>query len=428
MSTRRFTTAAAHTARLSVVALAATVLLAGCGGGGKAPAPADQAPRAAAGGARISVQGTTVSEGTLTVKNVTAGTVKAVTESNVAARTAGTVSRLYRQCGDWVKAADRVIQLDDTQLKLDLRTARSNLESARIDLSTAEDTTTQANPKLELQVASAEATVSAAQKKYDGQKALFDLGGATATDVDTALSGLQTAQANLEAAKTQLDQNRKAPTSNLAQYRIAVEKAENAVEQAKINLQYATITAPFAGQISGIDVEPGEYVQASSTVFSLVSAEREIHFNVPPAHAQRLPVGAKLSFTSEGKSSTVVVKQEPSAPANGSIPMVATAPRDAPSLGSVGMLSYSIALATGILVPVSSLYTQEDKSYVYAVDNGKASLRRITIIAESGIAAAVSGIGPGTVVVENPPPGLLNGVEIEVVMKNDQEAGEARSE
>ncbi|HEY9593364.1 MAG TPA: HlyD family efflux transporter periplasmic adaptor subunit [Spirochaetia bacterium] len=423
MGTRGTTTAVARAARISAAVLAATVLLAGCGGGGKTAAPENTADSA-----RISVQGTTVSAGTLMVRNVTAGTVSAVTESSVAARTAGTVSRLYRKSGDWVKTGAPVIQLDDTQLKLDLKTAQSNLESAKIDLSTAEDTTTQANPKLELQVSSAQAAVAAAQKKYDGQKVLLDLGGATATDVDTALSDLQTAQANLQAAKTSLDQNKKAPTTDLAKYRLAVEKAENTLEQSKLNLQYATIKAPFAGQISSISVQLGEYVQASSTAFSLVSAEREIEFNIPPTHASRLPIGTKLTFTFGGKSSTVSVKQEPSAAQSGTVPMVATAPQNAPSLGSVGTLTYSVPLAIGTLVPVSALYTQEDKSYVYVVDGGKASLKQVTILAESGITAAVNGVDSGAVVVENPPPGLLSGSAVEVVTNDESQAGEALSE
>ena len=71
-----------------------------------------------------------------------------------------------------------VIQLDDSQLQLSVKMARSALDNAKITLSTTEDTTNQANPKLALQVRSAEAALAAAQKNYDSAKALLKVGGA----------------------------------------------------------------------------------------------------------------------------------------------------------------------------------------------------------------------------------------------------------
>jgi multidrug efflux pump subunit AcrA (membrane-fusion protein) len=326
------------------------------------------------------------------------------------------VWKICHKAGEWVKAGEKVIQLDDTQLQLSVKTAQSSLAAARIDLSTGEDTTTQANPKLAMQVRSAQAALAAAQKNYDAQKALVELGGATGTQVDTAQSDLQTAQANLEAAKTALDQNVKAPAQNLAQLKIAVEKAENALQQAQVNLQYAGIQAPFSGQIAAIDVNPGEYVQASTTAFSLVSSEREIHFTVPPAHARLLPVGTKLTFTNEGASYPVTVKLTPSSPINGMVPMVASvAPSYSPAFGSVGTVSYSLSLAKGVLIPIAALKTSEDKNYVFAVEGGKAVRRAIVVAAESGVTAAITGVASGSQVIVNPPPGLLDGASVQPV-------------
>lgn len=376
----------------------------------------------------ISVQAVVVTEGILTTTNETSGTVQPTTESKVAARAQGTVWKIYCRAGDWVKAGEKVIQLDDTQLKIALKTAQSNLAAARIDLSTNEDTTSQATSKLEAQVRSAQAALAAAQKNYDAQKALLEVGGATGTQVDTAQSDLQTAQANLQAAQTALDQNRKAPTQSLAQLRIDVEKAENSLNDAQVNLQYATITAPFAGQISEIPVNPGEYVQPSAIAFTLVSADREIHFNVPPAQALHLPVGSRLTFTYEGVRHDVAVKQSPSAPINGTVPMVAQVPSSyAPSFGSVGTVSYSLSVAQGILIPIAALRTSEDKNYVFVIADGKAVSTPITIIAESGITAAVTGVASGSQVIVNPPPGLLAGSAVQPVTTSAAKTTEVQS-
>ncbi|MGA2548276.1 MAG: hypothetical protein ABSF43_17155 [Rectinemataceae bacterium] len=103
----------------------------------------------------ISVMAQEVSEGPLTVTIETSGTVNPVTRSKVAAQVAGTVAKIRHLAGDWVKAGEPVVQLDDTLLDFAAKTSRASLETARINLSTSEDTTAQANPKLALQVQSA---------------------------------------------------------------------------------------------------------------------------------------------------------------------------------------------------------------------------------------------------------------------------------
>ena len=377
------------------------------GGGSRAPANR---------GAVIMVQSVVVAEGPLIVVHETAGTVQPVTQSKVAAQVGGVVAQVHYKAGAWVNAGTTVVQLDTAQLKLAGKSAQAAYENAKINLSTGEDTTSQANPKLALQVQSSEAALSAARKNYDAAAALFKLGGATASQVDSAQSSLQQAQANLEAAKTALDQNKKADIQNLAQLRLAVNQAENQLQQAQLNLQYASIKAPFDGQISAVNVNPGEYVGTNTAAFTLVSAEKEVAFSVAPSDASLLTNGKPIDFGGEGKAYKITVKQLPTAPSGGVVPMTAAVPASfPPSFGAVGTVSYQLTLAQGILVPLSALQTSENKNFVFVLEAGKALSRNITIIAESGITAAVSGIKAGSPVIVNPPPGLLSGSAVQPV-------------
>jgi multidrug resistance efflux pump len=362
-----------------------------------------------------------VSEGPLTIVSETSGTVNPVTQSKVAARVAGTVAKIRHLAGDWVKAGEPVVQLDDTRLDLAAKTSRASLEIARINLSTSEDTTAQANPKLALQVQSAQATLSSAQMSYDSTKALFAAGGATASQVDSAQSQLHTAQANLEAAKTDLDQNNKADKQSLALLKLAVKQADFQARESEMDLQYSSIKAPFAGQISVVYVNPGEYVNTGTEAFLLVSADKEIDFSVSPSDATHLKVGTMLSFTYEGSTFKITVRQLPSAPVNGMVPLVASVPASFPiSYGAVGTVGYSLNLARGILIPIAALQTTEDKNYVFTIEDGKAVARTVTIIAESGVQAAVSGIPGGAQVIVSPPPGLLDGSLVQIAQAGKQ--------
>ena len=417
---------------LTITTLAAAGLLALAGCAPRAPqtgqstgaatqAGSGQQNGAAPGGAgarrfgAIPVLGVTVNVGPLKAGNDTAATVAPVTQSNVASQVAGVALRVVHLAGDWVRTGETVVQLDPAQLKLAVANAQAALDNAKINYQIAQDNASKDNPKLLLQVQSAQSAVDSSQKNYDAQKALFAIGGAPSSAVDNALSQLQQAQANVQAAQTALDQNKKADVWTLQQSRLAIDQAQVQLDNAQLNLRYASVSAPFTGQIAAVDVNPGVYVSTNTTVFTIVSADKEINFNVPPADAPNLPVGTTVQFTYQGRTSPVRISQAPSAPINGVVPMVATIPRvfSAP-YGAVGTVTYSLTLAHGAIVPIAALQTNEDQNYVFVIEGGKAVMRIVKIVGQSGTVAAVDGINDGAQLIMSPPPGLLAGSAVQV--------------
>jgi multidrug resistance efflux pump len=429
----------------SVLALAVALGVSGCTAkpadppstGATAPAasngaPGQGAPGAHVGGqgsgrrfATIPVQAVAIHIGPLTARNQTAGSVVPVTQSAVASQVAGVVSRLVHQAGDWVKAGATVVQLDDSQLRLSVQIAQSALQNAKINYTIGSENTSQSNPKLALQVDSAQSALASAQKNYDSQKAIFDIGGISGSQLDTANSLLQQAQANVEAAKTALDQNQKSDTQTLAQLKLAIDQAQNQLQLAQLNLQNAAIKAPFAGQIAAVNVTPGSAVSLNTAVFVLVSQDKEINFTMPPADAPSFKVGDPVTFAIGGKTVTVRIAQAPSAPIGGVVPMVANVPAGAPApYGAVGTISYKLTLAAGTLVPIAALQTRADQNFVYLVENGKAVEQPVTIVAEAGTTAVLAGVKAGQQVIVSPPPGLLAGSTVQVVVAQGQGAGQ----
>ncbi len=397
----------------------------GAAGGGNLPAAAQAGAGARNGGpgqgggrrfATIPVQAVTVQVGPLVTDNDTAGTVVPVTQSQVAAQVAGVVSAVSRKAGDWVKQGALVVQLDDSALKLAVRNAQSALANAKINLATGQQTVTESNPKLSSQLDSAKTAFAAAQKNYDSQQKLFDLGGISSSQLDNAKSQLQQAQANVQAAQLALDQNQQSDTQSTAQLQLAVDQASTQLEMAQLNLRNARITAPFAGQIAAINVTPGSYVSLNTSVFTLVSGEKQINFSEPPADAPNFKAGDAVTFTLGGKGYPVKIIQAPSAPINGVVPMVAALPSSVPaSYGAVGTITYRLTLATGPQIPIAALQTRADLNFVYSIVNGKAVEQPITILAEGGTSAVVKGVDAGMQVILNPPPGLLAGSSVQAV-------------
>lgn len=432
-----------RTAISLALGMAGLALLAACAK--PDPASAAGAPRQAAGAqgqaqggagqgrsgggrraAVVPVQAATVQTGLLTARREASGVVVAVTQSLVAAQVAGVVKSVPRSPGDWVKAGDIVVQLDDAQLRLAVDNAQVAVDNARINLRIGEENASQDNPKLALQVKSAQSALDSAQKFYDSQKALYDLGGLSASALDTAASQLSAAQANLEGAKAALDQNNKSGDQTIAQLRLALTQAQNQLAQARLGMQYASIRAPFDGQLAAINMQPGMYVGLNTPAFNLVSADRQISFGIPPSDAMTLTLHSPVNFTYHGEIFRVRVSQAPSAPINGVVPMTASVPANFRlSYGTVGSISYDISVAQGILVPLGALATLEDKNYVFSIVDGKAVRKDVTIVGEAGITAVVDGLAPGDVVILSPPPGLIQGSQVQVVnpQQGDAAAG-----
>ena len=365
----------------------------------------------------IAVQALTARVENLSADRVTSGVVIPVTQSQVAAQGSGVVLRVLKQAGSWVNREEVVIQLDDAQQKLSLATAQANYENAKINLAIGMDASTQANPKLDLQVQSAQSALDSAQKNYESQKALFELGGASAASVDTSLSGFKQAQANLAAANTALDQNRHAGTQTLAQLKLSVDQALNQLNQAQLNLRNMMVRAPFSGQISVITANPGMYVGTNTTAFTLVSAEKQISFNVAPSEGPAVLTAKDLQFSYKGKNFPLHLGVLPSSPVNGMIPLTGSI-NDSAQLpfGAIGTISYSVQLATGVVVPIAALESLENRIFVFTIVDGKVVSRFVTVVAETGNRAALNGIEGGTVVIVNAPPGLIEKASVQALL------------
>ncbi len=109
----------------------------------------------------------------------------------------------------------------------------------------------------------------------DAQSTAAQLAAAHATEQSMS-AALRQAESQLEEARARLVSARAAPDqvaysrSQAEQVKAQVAQLEAAVRQAELNLSYTKIYAPESGRITRKSVEPGAYVQAGQTFFSIV--------------------------------------------------------------------------------------------------------------------------------------------------------------
>ncbi|TCT40359.1 HlyD family secretion protein [Martelella mediterranea] len=202
-----------------------------------------------------------------------------------------------------VHQGDILVKLDDRIYARKLAQAEANLAAANAAL----DANLQAQASARAQVASAKAGVASAQAALTNAKAQWDRKNllkqkqiATQSEVDQAKATLDQAKASVDQAKASLQVAKEGLQSKVVNRRsleAKVSAVEAAREQAKINLDNTTITAPRDGTLGQVKVRIGQYVSPGSQLVALVPDQVWVIANYKETQLPGMRVGQKVSFT-----------------------------------------------------------------------------------------------------------------------------------
>lgn len=213
--------------------------------------------------------------------------------SPVIPRVAGYVADVRVKDNQRVHKGDTLLILDQRDLKLKveqaeaaLTTAQSNLGVARTSTSAARSNiaTSQASVgTINAQIEAAKIDLWRASQDYDRYANLIKDHSITQQQYEQALAARQTAEQQLrilQEQKNQASSQTSAVTSQsgatASQIRVAnsvIRQRQVDVDEAGLNLSYAIITAPADGLVSKVNVQPGQYLQAGQSLFSIVLSD-----------------------------------------------------------------------------------------------------------------------------------------------------------
>jgi HlyD family secretion protein len=216
------------------------------------------------------------------VQAVTAsGTLSPVVQVDVGSQVSGRVKELFADYNDEVTKGQVIARIDPQVFESEVAQAQARLASARADLS-----------RLEAMAANARA-------QYDRVAGLVASGAVARADVETAAADRNSAVAQVTGARAKITE------------------AQGAVEQAKLNLAYTTITAPIDGVVISRSVDVGQTVAASlsAPVLFVIAGDlrqMEVHTTVAESDVGQLKSGMNVEFTVDAfpdKTFTGAVKQ-----------------------------------------------------------------------------------------------------------------------
>jgi RND family efflux transporter MFP subunit len=193
-----------------------------------------------------------------------------------------------------VKKGDPLIQLDD-------RIAKAAEQQAEAAL--AQENATMANLKASprpealsiatLAVEKSRMAVDFAQKNLDRQQQLASGQGTSAKVVEQAAMDLKSAQNDLAVSEQQLAQLKATPTPQDIDTETAkIAQAASALASAKTLLEVTRIVAPIDATVVSVDVNPGEAVDSTHTLVTLVALDRlMVDVDIPAELLPSLSVG-----------------------------------------------------------------------------------------------------------------------------------------
>ena len=194
------------------------------------------------------------------------GAVAAYT-TQIAPQVAGRVVSVSVQDNQVVHAGDPLFQLDPRPFELAVETAKANLAQVAL----TNEASAAALVASQARVAQAKAVFENTQQNVDRTRALAERGLAADSVVgnaDASLVSAQTtldaAQADYESARLKLGSGGTNPQLDLAQLQL---------EQAQMNLQFASVTAPGEGVITNLRLAPGQYTAVGAPALTFIATD-----------------------------------------------------------------------------------------------------------------------------------------------------------
>jgi membrane fusion protein, multidrug efflux system len=233
-------------------------------------------------------------------------------------------------------------------------------------------------------------------------------------------------------ARQQLDTQ----AASVGQYEGSIKADQSAIDNAKLQLTYAHITAPISGRIGLRQVDIGNMIHASDTTGLAVIAQLEpiaVLFTIPadslPPVLKKLRAGAKLpvdAYDREDRnklaSGSLLTVDNQIDPATGTSRLKAVFSNSNDALFPNQFVNCRLLLDTKhnvIIVPAAAIQRGPSGSYVYVVGGDKkGAMRQVTVGVTEGNDVEVTGVKSGDMVVIDGQDKLQEGSLVDVHAPN----------
>ena len=290
----------------------------------------------------------------------TMATLEANNSVSLSAAVSGRLVELHAKDGASVPAGMLLAKLDDSELRAQLKQAESNLLLA--------------------------------SQREQRTRALYQQGGMTQEDLEAAVANLQSAEANVEYIKAQ------------------IEKTE--------------VRAPFAGKLGLVNISVGQWLTAGAPVAELSDVKKlKARFAVPQRYASSVKVGDRVTLKDQErnveKKGKVTALDATISESSRTRQVVVTVDNSSGKLIAGGYASITLQMKTAqkssTTIPAEALILDRDGAYVFVVKDGKAHIKHVKTGLRTPFSVEItSGLSKGDTVIVSGIISLREGVPVNI--------------
>nr|WP_235983335.1 HlyD family efflux transporter periplasmic adaptor subunit [Pseudomonas guryensis] len=235
------------------------------------------------------------------------------TEVDVAAKLGGRIASIAVDEGDFVQAQQIVARMDTQVLEAQLAQAQAQMRQAEnSQLTASAQVTLRESEKVtaEAVVRQRQAELSAAQKRHARTAVLVKRDAMARQQLDDDLAHLQSAEAALAAARSQVNSAAAgivAAQSQVIEAQSAVEAAKASVTRLQVDIDDSLLKAPRAGRVQYRVSQPGEVIGAGGKLLNLVDlGDVYMTFFLPERQAGLVALGSEVRLVIDAAPQYVI--------------------------------------------------------------------------------------------------------------------------
>ena len=232
-------------------------------------------------------------------------------------RVSGYIIKVLVKDNDIVKKGDTLFVIDNNdylvkveEAKANLAAAENSFEVAKADIGTSQAGVSVSNANVQSangSIETAKIRLRRASNDFERYSNLYKNHSITKQQFEQAEATKQEAQSQLnilidQQKATSFQKNVAAAKTNVSNKQVNVaaaniKKAQAILETANLNLGYTVVTASIDGQVSTVDMQPGQLVQAGQSMFYIVNNnETWIVANFKETQLDKMRAGQKVKL------------------------------------------------------------------------------------------------------------------------------------
>lgn len=324
------------------------------------------------------------------------GQVEAGERATLSPQIDGRVKRVLVREGDRVTPGMTLAILDDADPRLALAEAKARLAQersnlARLQVGTRPEIIAQRRAELNTAIA----RELEAQDNLERVSRLTEEGALSQRALVEARTAVDTATSEKFRIKALLAEAQAGPTrEEIDAQKGLVDAAVAAVEQAELGMQRTQIKASFSGIVQSRDVDPGDYVEVSDPILTLVSDRSlDIFLEIPESLSGQVAPGMKVNLTARALSNwqqdTEITAVVPTADTASRRQLVRVSLDNPPQRLLPGMaiqanLAMPVENADTFIVPRDALTRRENEWLLFAVNENQVQQIDVEMLADLG--------------------------------------------